>query len=117
MQSRAEFLSPLRAFLPPLSMITNGTHTMQAATVNDTQLVPASLAGDRQAFSQIVERYQNLVCAITYNATGSLSQSEDLAQETFLTAWKQLRDLREREKLRSWLCRISRNLTYDELRR
>jgi len=34
----------------------------------------------------IVTRYQSLVCSITYNATGSLSLSEDLAQETFLAA-------------------------------
>src|SRR6266545_69225 len=67
-----EFLSPQYPFLPLLSMITHVTHTVQAATVNDAQLVAASLAGDRQAFGQIVERYQNLVCSIAYNATGSL---------------------------------------------
>ena len=98
-------------------MLTNVTHTMQAVTVNDTQLVAASLAGDRQAFGQIVERYQNLVCSIAYNATGNLSHSEDLAQETFLTAWKQLRDLREPNKLRAWLCAIARNLVNNSLRR
>src|SRR6266545_666602 len=67
-----EFLSPQYPFLPLLSMITHVTHTLQAATVNDAQLVAASLAGDRQAYGQIVERYQNLVCSIAYNATGSL---------------------------------------------
>ena len=39
------------------------------------------------------------------------------SQETFVTAWKQLGDLREPEKLRWWLCRISRNLTCDALRK
>src|SRR6266566_8336681 len=84
---------------------------------SDSDLVTQSLAGDRDAFGWIVVRYQSLLCALAYSATGSLSQSEDLAQETFVTAWKQLGDLREPEKLRSWLCRISRNLTYDALRR
>jgi RNA polymerase sigma factor (sigma-70 family) len=56
------------------------------------------------------------VKALAYSATGNLSQSEDLAQETFVTAWKQLRNLREPEKLRSWLCRIARNLICDALR-
>jgi len=65
---------------------------------------------------QIVARYQSLVCSLAFSATGSLSQSEDLAQETFVTAWRQLAGLREPEKLRSWLCRIARNLTYDALR-
>jgi RNA polymerase sigma factor (sigma-70 family) len=82
---------------------------------SDSELVALSLAGDRDAFGRIVNRYQTLLCSLAYSATGSLSQSEDLAQEAFVTAWKQLADLREPEKLRSWLCRISRNLTYDEL--
>jgi RNA polymerase sigma factor (sigma-70 family) len=64
-----------------------------------------------------VARYQALLCSLAYSATGSLGQSEDLTQETFVTAWKQLADLREPEKLRSWLCRISRNLTFDALLR
>src|SRR5437899_3405569 len=84
---------------------------------SDCELVRLSLAGDRDAFGRIVNRYQTLLCSLAYSATGSLSQSEDLAQETFVTAWKQLADLREPDKLRSWLCRISRNLTYDALRR
>ena len=71
----------------------------------------------RDAFGQIVARYQNLVCSLAYSATGSLNQSEDLAQETFLAAWKQLASLREPQKLRSWLCGIARNLTYDSLKK
>ena len=89
---------------------------MSTTARNDAELVSESLAGNRDAFGQIVARYQSLICSLAYSATGSLSQSEDLAQETFVTAWKQLRDLREPEKLRSWLCRIARNLTYDTLR-
>src|SRR5256714_8218062 len=84
---------------------------------SDFELVTQSLAGNRDAFGWIVVRYQSLICSLAYGATGSLSQSEDLAQETFVTAWQQLADLREPEKLRSWLCRISRNLTYDALRK
>src|ERR1051325_8106125 len=87
------------------------------ADFSDSELVTLSLAGDRDAFGRIVTRYQSLLCSLAYSATGSLSQSEDLAQETFVTAWTQLSDLREPEKLRSWLCRISRNLTYDALRK
>src|SRR6266446_6645455 len=84
---------------------------------SDSELVTQSLAGNRDAFGGIVARYQSLLCSLAYSATGSLSQSEDLAQETLITAWTQLADLREPEKLRSWLCQISRNLTYDALRK
>src|SRR5205823_6194738 len=89
---------------------------MKITDSSDSELVTQSLAGNRDAFGWIVARYQSLLCSLAYSATGSLNQSEDLAQETFITAWKQLAELREPEKLRSWLCRISRNLTYDALR-
>ena len=69
--------------------------------LTDSELVTLSLAGDRDAFGRIVTRYQTLLCSLAYSATGSLSQSEDLAQETFVTAWRQLADLREPEKLRA----------------
>jgi RNA polymerase sigma factor (sigma-70 family) len=51
-----------------------------------------------------------LICSLAYNALGNLGQSEDVAQETFLTAWKQLQQLREPAKLRAWLCGIVRHL-------
>jgi RNA polymerase sigma factor (sigma-70 family) len=90
---------------------------MMSATGNDAELVQASLAGNREAFGLIVARYQSLVCSLAYSATGSLNASEDLAQETFLTAWKQLAGLREPEKLRGWLCAIARNIINSSLRR
>ncbi len=83
---------------------------------SDANLVTESLTGNREAFGQIVARYQTLVCSLAYSGTGSLSQSEDLAQETFVAAWKQLGSLREPPKLRSWLCQIARNLTYGALK-
>src|SRR5271163_393959 len=87
------------------------------AANDDVDLVSESLSGNRDAFGQIVARYQSLICSLAYSATGNLSQSEDLAQETFLAAWKQLGDLREPAKLRAWLCDIARNLIHNSLRR
>lgn len=87
------------------------------AATEDAELVSASLAGNREAFEWVVARYQSLVCSLAYSATGSLSQSEDLAQETFLAAWKHLAELREPAKLRPWLCGIARLLINNALRR
>ncbi|PTX95580.1 sigma-70 family RNA polymerase sigma factor [Opitutus sp. ER46] len=83
----------------------------------DADLVAQSLAGDRQAFGQIVGRYQSLVCALAYSATGSRAHSEDLAQETFVAAWRGLRDLQEPSRLRPWLCGIARRTIANTLRR
>jgi len=84
---------------------------------SDEKLWLKSREGDREAFGQIVERYQSLVCSLAYSACGSLAGSEDLGQETFLTAWQDIGDLREPSKLRSWLCGIVRNLAANSLRR
>ncbi|HZQ47312.1 MAG TPA: sigma factor, partial [Verrucomicrobiae bacterium] len=83
---------------------------MAATEYSDAELVARSLAGDRDAFGRIVARYQNLICSLAYSAMGSLGQSEDLSQETFITAWTNLSHLAEPAKLRSWLCGIARNL-------
>ncbi|HEY3762503.1 MAG TPA: sigma-70 family RNA polymerase sigma factor [Verrucomicrobiae bacterium] len=93
------------------------TSMIPVAAQDDSELVGETLSGNRDAFSQIVSRYQSLICSLTYSATGSLGQSEDLAQETFITAWKHLRQLRERHKLRAWLCGIARNRINNFLRR
>jgi RNA polymerase sigma factor (sigma-70 family) len=85
------------------------TEAMETADRNDADLVADSLGGRRDAFRQIVERYQTLVCSLAYSATGNVSQSEDVAQETFISAWKDLRLLRQPDKLRAWLCGIVRN--------
>jgi len=90
---------------------------MTAAVNNDAELVAACLDGNRDAFGRIVTRYQSLICSLAYSATGCLGQSEDLAQETFITAWKHLRHLREPGKLRAWLCGIARNRINNSLRR
>jgi RNA polymerase sigma factor (sigma-70 family) len=96
-------------------MKTNSGLTMD--TSSDVQLLELSLRGDREAFGQLVARYQSLICSLAYSACGDLARSEDVAQETFLTAWRHLADLRERTKFKSWLCGIARNLINNSLRR
>jgi RNA polymerase sigma factor (sigma-70 family) len=83
--------------------------TMPALEQDDAELVAESLEGSRDAFRRIVERYQTLICSLSYSATGNVSRSEDMAQETFIAAWKQLGALREPAKLRAWLCGIARH--------
>ena len=93
------------------------TEVMRAAEISDAELVAESLNGNRDAFRQIVERYQTLIASVAYCATGNMSRSEDLAQETFVSGWKQLADLREPAKLRPWLCSIARFHISKEFRR
>ena len=87
-----------------------------AKTLDDARLVELGLEGNREAFGQLVARYQSPVCALAYSACGDLSLSQDLAQETFLVAWRKLGDLKERSKFRAWLFGIARNLNHNTFR-
>ena len=92
-------------------------HHEHFAGLTDEQLVALCRGGDRDAFGVVVARYQSLICALTYAGCGDVHRSEDVAQETFLRAWKHLGDLREAGRLRAWLCGIARNLLAGERRK
>src|SRR5450432_3791809 len=87
-----------------------------AFEVDDQALVAASRSGDRDAFGQIVRRYQGMIAGLIYASIGDLHRSEDLAQETFISAWKSLSGLREPAKLPAWLCQIARHRILDQAR-
>jgi hypothetical protein len=76
---RAERLCHVFTLLNPWSDEMMTTRMTPVTARGDAELVSASLAGNREALGQIVSRYQSLVCSRAYSATGSLSQSEDLA--------------------------------------
>ena len=65
----------------------------------DTDLVAESRRGNREAFGRIVRRYQGMVAGVIYSVCGDLHRSEDLAQDTFLSAWKSLSGISDGEKL------------------
>jgi RNA polymerase sigma factor (sigma-70 family) len=83
---------------------------------NEIELLGKCLKGSNDAFGGIVAKYQSLVCAITYSATGDVATSEDMAQEVFVNAWKNLRQLKDLSKFRAWLCSIARNVVCNHLR-
>ncbi len=83
----------------------------------DAVLLTASRAGDLAAFALLVERYQDVVCAIAYNYVGDRAASEDIAQDAFLALWSAIVKIREPDKVRAWLCNTARNLAKTRGRR
>ena len=59
---------------------------MSTDDYNEIELLEASLNGNTTAFEAIVLNYQSFICALTFCAVGDLNQSEELAQETFISA-------------------------------
>jgi RNA polymerase sigma-70 factor (ECF subfamily) len=67
-----------------------------------------STAADGE-FEEIIREHQKMIHALCYRMTGSMSDAEDLAQETFVSAFQHLQDYRGGSKLSSWLYRIAVN--------
>ncbi len=82
----------------------------------DAKLVVEACSGSREAFGEIVNRYRNLVCALAFSRAGSVSSSEDLAQEAFVAAWQSLHQLRDPSRLRSWLSGIVQRIGASHVR-
>ncbi len=69
------------------------------------------------ALAELIRHHQASVCAAAYGVTGDRALSEDVAQETFLAAWRGRSVLRDPARQRAWLCAIARNLARKALRR
>lgn len=82
----------------------------------DYQLVVRAQRGDRAAFEELVRRTYRLVYAKLYLDTGDRHQSEDLLQETLLTAFRTIGQLTQPEKFRAWLLRIAQNTALNAVR-
>lgn len=96
---------------------------METIAVSDTcslvDLVSRIRAGDRQAESELVERYSRGVMAIISREAHDRAVAEDLHQETFRVALEKIRqgDVREPERLSGFICGVARNLVIDHFRR
>jgi RNA polymerase sigma-70 factor (ECF subfamily) len=73
--------------------------------------------GDRGAFTELVRRHRGGIVSLVYRLCGDMNLSEDVAQETFIRAWRHLPGYRPRSAFRNWLYRIATNLAFDALRR
>jgi RNA polymerase sigma-70 factor (ECF subfamily) len=65
--------------------------------------------GDPAAFESLVRAHQRMIHSLTFRMTGSLADAEDLAQETFIRAYRQLDSYQGTAKFSSWLYRIAVN--------
>ena len=79
-------------------------------------LVTRSQAGDRTAFEQLVRRTARLVFARLYLDTGRPQIAEDLSQETYLIAWRSIRQVTDPSGFRTWLLSIARTASIDAAR-
>lgn len=83
----------------------------------DDRLVSAVLAGDPDAFPELVRRHYRPVYAVAYRMLGQRSDAEDATQETFERAWLSVGGFRGDAAFRTWLYRIATNVCIKAQRR
>lgn len=83
----------------------------------DEELVRRFLAGDRPAFSALVERHERRIYNLAYRMLGRPEDAADATQEVFLACWRKLGGFRGASAFTTWLHRVAVNVCYDVLRR
>jgi RNA polymerase sigma-70 factor (ECF subfamily) len=91
--------------------------TLAQADVSEPDLVRRCQAGDTEAFDELVTRYRTRVFSMIYNMVHSEQDAWDLAQDSFLKAWKSIKRFRGRSSFYTWIYRIVMNVTIDWLRK
>ena len=84
---------------------------------SDEELVTLSQGGDLDSFNQLVLRWERPIYALAYRVIGREEDARDVAQETFLRAFRALKGFKGQAKFSSWLYRITLNLCRDWMRR
>jgi RNA polymerase sigma-70 factor (ECF subfamily) len=88
-----------------------------SSRVNDAELIRAAQQGDRAAFEDLVRQYDQPVLRLALHLTGSEQEAQDIYQEAFLKAYRNLGSFRFECSFYTWIYRIVSNLCMDYLRR
>ncbi len=91
--------------------------TPAQADVSELDLVKRCQAGQADAFDELVVRYRTRIFGMIYNMVHNEQDAWDLAQDSFVKAWKSIKRFRGRSSFYTWMYRIVMNVTIDWLRK
>ncbi len=85
--------------------------------LNDNELISKVLSGDQQAYAGLVSRYQSYVFTLALRMVKSREDAEEVAQDSFIKAYKYLADFKGASKFSTWLYTIVNNTAISFLRK
>jgi RNA polymerase sigma-70 factor, ECF subfamily len=91
--------------------------TAAQADVSELDLVKRCQAGDDEAFDELVVRYRTRIFGMIYSMVHNEQDAWDLAQDSFVKAWKSIKRFRGQSSFYTWIYRIVMNVTIDSLRK
>jgi RNA polymerase sigma-70 factor (ECF subfamily) len=83
----------------------------------DDEIVRRAQAGNREAFAELIRRFERPALAIAFAVLADGEAAGDAVQDGFMRAWQKLAELRQPDRFGAWLGGIVRNLAHDEQRR
>ena len=89
----------------------------QGSRIDDTMLIREAQRGNRVAFEDLVRHYDQAVLRLAFHLTGSESDAQDIYQEAFLKAYRNVGNFRFECSFYTWIYRIVTNLCLDHLRK
>ena len=84
--------------------------------ISDEKLAELYADGNESAFAVLIERHLPAVCGFARKYVGDADKAEDIAQETFVKVWKNIKTFDTKRNFRSWLFTIAKNTALDYLR-
>ena len=84
---------------------------------DESQLIAMAKAGNKEAFSELVEKYQKPVFSVCYRMLGTPTAAEDAAQEAFIRAYLALDRYDTERSFATWILSIASNYSIDQLRK
>lgn len=85
--------------------------------IDEGEIIRRVLAGDREAFADLVDAYKGPVFRLAFRMTGSVRDADDLGQEIFLRAFQSLARFRQGERFFPWLYTVALNVIRTHLRK
>jgi RNA polymerase sigma-70 factor (ECF subfamily) len=98
----------------PVPVQDEARHDLRA--LGDSSVVATYLAGRREAFDELVDRYQKRLLNFVYRTIGDRERAEDLVQEVFIRVHRHLHRFDQTKKFSTWIYTIASNLAKNELR-
>lgn len=86
-------------------------------SMNDLELLEKYQKGDESAFEQLIKRHFKSVYSMAYKYVWSAQEAEDVTQEVFVKAWKNIKKFDKTKNFKTWILTITKNTAIDSLKK